>query len=59
MPSRARVWVTCLGAAQNQENKEIYYHATCATDTENISHVFGSCKDIILKNNLKGSGFME
>jgi len=43
----------------SNEVKEIYYHITCATDTSNIKHVFDACKDIILKNNLKGSGFME
>lgn len=43
----------------SNDSKEIYYHITCATDTGNIKHVFDACKDIILKNNLKGSGFME
>lgn len=41
------------------ESKEIYCHPTCATNTKNVEIVFGSCKDIILKGNLKGSGFME
>lgn len=47
--------------AQNShpETKEVYTHVTCATDTQNIKHVFDSCKDIILKTNLKGSGFMD
>lgn len=42
-----------------QESKEIYPHVTCATDTRNVEIVFRACKDIILKRNLKGSGFME
>lgn len=43
----------------NQSDKEIYHHITCATDTENVKTVFNACKDIILKSNLKGSGFMD
>ncbi|GBG32323.1 Guanine nucleotide-binding protein subunit alpha [Hondaea fermentalgiana] len=38
-------------------NREIYHHVTCATDTSNISVVFKASKDIILQRNLKGSGF--
>jgi hypothetical protein len=37
----------------------VYYHVTCATDTRNVKVVFDSCKDIILRNNLQNSGFME
>jgi len=40
-------------------DKEIYHHITCATDTANVATVFNACKDIILKGNLKGSGFLE
>lgn len=32
---------------------------TCATDTQNVRNVFDTCKDIIIKQNLKDSGFME
>jgi GTPase SAR1 family protein len=38
--------------------KTVYPHVTCATDTSNVGHVFNACKDIILNNNLKGSGFV-
>ena len=41
-----------------QPDKEIYHHVTCATDSKNVSVVFNACKDIILKQNIKGSGFM-
>mmetsp|Transcript_2667 Transcript_2667/g.5408 ORF Transcript_2667/g.5408 Transcript_2667/m.5408 type:complete len:368 (+) Transcript_2667:169-1272(+) len=44
--------------AKNKQNKEIYTHITCATDTKNVEIVFNACKDIILKGNLSGSGFM-
>mmetsp|Transcript_18450 Transcript_18450/g.36918 ORF Transcript_18450/g.36918 Transcript_18450/m.36918 type:complete len:373 (-) Transcript_18450:80-1198(-) len=46
-------------AVNNDEDKATYHHLTCATDTSNVKHVFNACKDIILKNNLRGSGFME
>jgi GTPase SAR1 family protein len=37
----------------------IYHHITCATDTNNVQVVFNACKDIILRGNLKDSGFMD
>lgn len=37
----------------------IYHHVTCATDTKNVEVVFNACKDIILRGNLKDSGFMD
>jgi GTPase SAR1 family protein len=43
---------------RNKQAKEIYSHITCATDTKNVEVVFNACKDIILKSNLSGSGFM-
>ena len=42
----------------NKTDREFYYHLTCATDTSNVKMVFNTCKDIILKNNLKDSGFL-
>ena len=41
------------------EERTIYSHCTCATDTKNVRVVFDACKDIILKENLKNSGFMD
>jgi len=46
-----------LSMNQNPE-REVYSHITCATDTANVQFVWNSCKDIILRNNLKDSGFM-
>lgn len=40
------------------KDKEIYHHVTCATDSENVSVVFNACKNIILKQNIKGAGFV-
>jgi len=41
------------------QEHHVYHHATCATDTSNVTMVFDSCKDIILRANLKDSGFMD
>lgn len=35
--------------------KEIYPCVTCATDSNNVKHVFESCKDIILKKNINAT----
>jgi len=42
-----------------ETEKKMYHHFTCATDTGNVSTVFNACKEIILQDNLKGSGFMD
>ena len=56
----ATAWVVgVFMARKNDPEKEVYHHITCATDQENIATVFNACKDIILKGNLKGSGFLE
>lgn len=38
------------------DDKEIYVHLTCATDTQNINFVFNAVTDTIIANNLKGCG---
>mmetsp|Transcript_13186 Transcript_13186/g.17183 ORF Transcript_13186/g.17183 Transcript_13186/m.17183 type:complete len:376 (+) Transcript_13186:363-1490(+) len=48
-----------LFTARNTQPKEIYYHTTCATDTNNVKVVFYSCKNIILKSSLRGTGLIE
>lgn len=40
-----------------EENRQIYIHETCATDTSNIKVVFDAVSDIFLTNNLKVAGF--
>jgi len=35
-----------------------YHHITCATDSQNVSIVFDSCKDIIVNKNLAESGML-
>lgn len=46
-------------AKNKTPDRQIYHHTTCATDTKNVRIVFDSCKDIILRENLKNSGFMD
>ncbi|KAL6063563.1 G-protein alpha subunit [Balamuthia mandrillaris] len=43
-------------AQNDQPKKHIYPHITCATDTDNIMHVFNAVKDIILHKALDDSG---
>lgn len=40
----------------NPEDKEIYVHVTCATDTGNVEAVFDGVKDIIIKGSLRDAG---
>ncbi|XP_063151234.1 guanine nucleotide-binding protein subunit alpha-14-like [Candoia aspera] len=48
----AREFILDLYKDQNSD-KDIYTHFTCATDTENIRFVFAAVKDTILNLNLK------
>jgi hypothetical protein len=41
------------------DRREVFVKVTCATDKTNVKTVFNSCKTIILKQNMQGSGFME
>ncbi|EDS28560.1 GTP-binding protein (I) alpha subunit [Culex quinquefasciatus] len=41
---------------KRKDQKEIYTHLTCATDTTNIQFVFDAVSDVIIKNNLKDCG---
>ena len=38
------------------KSKNVYTHATCATDTSNVKFVFNSVVSIILEENMKASG---
>lgn len=44
--------------SRNSQPKEVYSHITCATDTQNVGHVFNACKDIILGGMLDQGGFV-
>ncbi|ETO06615.1 G Protein, Alpha subunit family member (gpa-3) [Reticulomyxa filosa] len=39
------------------EEKEVYTHVTCATDTSNVSRVFDSVKAILIKQSLRDGNF--
>jgi len=41
---------------KRREQKEVYTHFTCATDTNNVQFVFDAVTDVIIKNNLKDCG---
>lgn len=41
---------------KRDEQKHIYVHRTCATDTQGIQFVFDACFDIIFTTNMKKSG---
>ncbi|XP_017779715.1 PREDICTED: guanine nucleotide-binding protein G(i) subunit alpha [Nicrophorus vespilloides] len=43
---------------KRKDQKEIYTHFTCATDTSNIQFVFDAVTDVIIKNNLKDCGLL-
>ena len=45
-------------AANFNEERSVYVYRTTATDTDLVHKVFDVCKEIILKQNLRGSGFM-
>jgi len=46
-------------AKNKNPDRMIYPHLTCATDTKNVRVVFDACKDIILRENLGVSSFMD
>ncbi|VDL60539.1 unnamed protein product [Hymenolepis diminuta] len=53
----AAIYIQASFEAKNKsQNKEIYCHQTCATDTNNIQFVFDAVTDVIIANNLRGCG---
>ena len=40
---------------QNKD-RQVYNHVTCATDSKNVEVVFNACKDIILRGNMEAAG---
>lgn len=42
----------------NTKQKDLYIHATCATDTNNVQTVFTYVKDIVIKRGLVSAGLM-
>lgn len=45
-------------ARHHESDRDIYTHATCATDTDHIRVVFGAVKDIVIKEGLHRAGLM-
>ncbi|ROI74412.1 Guanine nucleotide-binding protein subunit alpha-14 [Anabarilius grahami] len=53
-PKAAQEFILKMYQEQNEDkDKTIYSHFTCATDTENIRLIFAAVKDTILRHNLK------
>ena len=53
-PIEAREFILSMFCELNEDpDKYIYNHFTCATDTENIRFVFAAVKDTILQSNLR------
>lgn len=44
---------------KRKDQKQIYTHFTCATDTTNIQFVFDAVTDVIIKNNLSNCGLLS
>lgn len=40
------------------DNKVVYTHVTCATNTQNVQRVFDAVKDIIIRTSLKQAGLL-
>lgn len=45
-------------AENKNPDRQVYSHATCATDSKNVEVVFNSCKDIIMRKNMEAMGMM-
>jgi GTPase SAR1 family protein len=45
-----------LERASDDRRKQIYSHVVCATDQNNVAHVFNDVKDIIIRGALENSG---
>lgn len=39
-------------AVNENPDRQIYHHATCATDSQNVAVVFNACKEIILRGSM-------
>jgi len=55
----ASEWIQQQFEEKNEDqDKQIYTHITCATDTENVLAVFNAVKDIIIRKNLGRVGLL-
>ena len=59
-PEAAKDFIKTLFLSVNPdpENKRIFPHFTCATDTENIKRVFKDVREHVLEENLKDYNLM-
>jgi hypothetical protein len=55
----ASAWIQQQFESKNQEReRQIYTHITCATDKNNVQAVFTAVKDIIIRKNLNRVGLL-
>lgn len=53
----ATAYIQAQFVAKNKDtNKWLYWHHTCATDTENIEFVFDALTDVVVASNLGAVG---
>jgi len=43
----------------HNRKRDVYYHVTVATDKNNIRTVFDACREIVLRDSLQFTGFLE
>eukprot|EP00457_Paulinella_chromatophora_P006650 gb/GEZN01006669.1/.p1 GENE.gb/GEZN01006669.1/~~gb/GEZN01006669.1/.p1 ORF type:complete len:363 (+),score=66.74 gb/GEZN01006669.1/:114-1202(+) len=55
----AAAYIQAQFEAEHPQNKAIYTHITCATDTSTMRVVFNATKDIVIKRSLEEGGLME
>jgi len=56
--SASKYFLNRFISLNQQDNKQIYVHFTCATDTNQIKFVMAAVDDMIVQNNLKHSGLL-
>jgi len=58
VPECSEFLVDLFAAQNNNPEKDVYTHITCATDTNNVFTVFSAVKDIIIKRGLMRAGLV-
>lgn len=53
-----RFFQALFESCNKNPEKEIYTHVTCATNRDNVKHVFAAVKDILIRKTLRDGGFL-
>jgi GTPase SAR1 family protein len=52
-------YISTMFDSQNlNPDREVYTHVTCATDPDNVAHVFTASKDIVIRSSMNEGGFL-